>query len=179
MDIWGPVENPMKFSYNSDTILIEIGWREVKMITISTSLLSGQGIQQRYSVARITGDKSSRAPTRAIATPDGDTVQISPEARALFRAWSLSGTDEARPPVPTEQNARGEADETSGSRINTQEQITQLKTDIDDIEVEIAELEKASKTDEVAAAILVRKRTRLQTLQAALTGLFAKSFQIA
>jgi exonuclease VII small subunit len=151
-------------------------------IISSTTLLSGLDVQQRYSVSRPSGNKTDRDSARATVTPDGDTVQISSEAWALFHAQSTESSARARPSAagddsrkPPEENTVGGAAETSGSRISVEDQIGQLETEISSLESEIASLEEKAGTDELSLAILVRKQARLQTLQAKLTGLLAKS----
>jgi hypothetical protein len=148
----------------------------------SASLLSGLDVQQKYGTSRISGDRTNRGSVRTTVTPDGDTVQISSEAWALFHAQSADNPTETRTsvtgddyPNPPVGNAFDEAAETSGSRNSVGEQISQLETEISGLESEIAALEETAETDELALAVLVRKQARLQTLQAKLTGLLAKS----
>lgn len=100
----------------------------------------------------------------------------------MFHAQSAESSAGARPSAagddsrkPSEESAAGGAAGTSGSRISVEEKIGLLETEISGLESEIAALEEKAETDELSLAILVRKRTQLQTLQATLTGLLAKS----
>jgi hypothetical protein len=155
-------------------------------IISSATFLSGLDVQQKYGVSRVSGSRTDRGSERTIATPDGDTVEISSEAWALFNARSAESAAGERPSAagddyrkPSEEESVDGAAEAFGSRTSVEEQIGQLETEISGLESEIAALEEKAETDTLSLAILVRKRARLQTLQARLTGLKAKSYQIA
>lgn len=150
------------------------------MITNSAPLLSGLAVQQKYGISELSGQKTNKSQTRTTVTPFGDTVQISSEAWELFRTQTADDTADTQSSAGDDDNrmaASGNTAETFESRISVDEEISQLESEISSLLAEIGALEEKSVTDELAAAVLRSKQARLETLQAILTGLLAKSYQ--
>jgi hypothetical protein len=156
------------------------------MTSINSAVLSsGRVVQQKYGASGISRGRTDRAQTRTTVTPFGDTVEISSEAWALFHAQSAENTTSTRPSAADSNHMTGaentpvEAAGTFGKSFSVEDQISQLETEKSGLESEIAALEEDAGTDEIAEAVLRSKLARLQILQAKLTGLLAKSFQMA
>ena len=150
-----------------------------------TSLLSGMIVQQKYGASGLSVNKSNQSQSRTTVMSSGDTVQISSEAWELFRAQTTGNTTETQLyngnnvyRISEEEDASSGDITALGNGTSVRDQVSQLKTEISSLESEIASLEEKAETDELAAAVLRSKLAQLQTMQARLMGLLAKSYQI-
>lgn len=149
-------------------------------ITNSVPLLSGLAVQLRYGVSELSGQKTNRSQIRTTVTPSGDTVQISSAAWELFRAQEAGNTADTQSSAGNGDYRMASSGKAAGAfenRNSVEDEIGQLETEISSLRAEIGALEEKAATDELAAAVLRSKQARLQTLQAILTGLLAKSYQ--
>lgn len=142
-----------------------------------TQILSGLAVQRQYESTALSDPKASSGRTRGTTRQTEDTVEISPQAYRLFNTQNAKAFSETE---STKTDAGSEATETEGAAeasasSTVSKRLEEVETEISNLEAEIALLEEAAGTDDIAATLLQSKQARLKTLEAMLTGLIAKS----
>ena len=151
-------------------------------MTGMTQIVSGLAVQQQYQATALSSSKTFGERTRNVTRITEDTVDISPRAYELFRSQAqetrsvMASSDTASQETASDRNTTGTEDVAGASRGNTlSDRIAEVESEISTLEADIASLEEAAQTDDIAAALLRSKQARLSTLKAMLTGLDAKS----
>jgi len=148
----------------------------------SVQIASGLAVQQQYQATALSSLRPSDGRARSGTRLTEDTVDISPQAYELFHAQKVNSTIESMTSAETERQDAGTNSRTTeaqnmaepSQRSNVSDRLEEVETQISNLEAEITSLEETAQTDDIAAGLLRSKQARLKTLEAMLTGLFAK-----